>query len=205
MTNIAPYREHFNVCAVGFNGLRIDGLLRHVLTTYFSDDQNIKTLQLKGYVFRDDPTTTRIRIEPVYKWDPQLADKTPAIIIKRGQIATAPATINVGEITTYGIKVAGRIWQGSSELICISRNPAEAELLAEEVASIFWVHGSNIARYLRAQQLMVTNISPLQLITGSPVSLTACVVGLQYTFMDAAHTTSAGSARVKLNISYVRS
>lgn len=121
------------------------GLFRQWLILHFSDPQAIIDVNKKDvWVWRPDPLrageadpkTSKILIEPVGKYAKEFTDARPAVLIKRHKWTSHKVGINnqlLGAVGPGGVSYFATYFIGAHTLFCISREPAEAELLANEV------------------------------------------------------------------------
>lgn len=130
-----PRKDEFfaEYCGKGYGPVAVTGLLRILLTDYFSNPGNIIKTSLKDRIFTDSDTT-EILIESAGLWKPELAGRRPAILINRGEWKFRPFGLHVGLVQgsdpqEFSINVVG-----SHNIICIAKTVAETENLAEEVA-----------------------------------------------------------------------
>jgi hypothetical protein len=121
------------IAHIGMNPFRLTGLLRRILTAKFTDPKNIETPVLRQLIWKDDPSTG-ILIESVNRWDMALANKRPALLIKRNGYKNFRFTIGdrIGMDSKTNDQFA-TAWLGSHQVLCIGQTGAMAELLASEV------------------------------------------------------------------------
>lgn len=116
----------------------VTALLLQLLRSFFSNPDNFKNESLKERVYREG-SETGIVIESVGRFTPELAEKRPAIFVKRNEWALQYPGISANKIfdrqendapwlTRYVIWIAG-----SHVIITIGKTLAETEVLAEEV------------------------------------------------------------------------
>lgn len=115
----------------GWRPLLLTGLIRNLLTCRFQP-QNISQRDLVRYVWRPG-LDTGILIESIYRWRGTLAEKRPAILIKRN----AFSNYRLGLGDSIGRNEDGDLtfttaWVGSHTVFCLHGNGAAVELLALE-------------------------------------------------------------------------
>ncbi len=71
-----------SICHTGQTPLGVTGLIRNQLTAHFSAPSFIENPNLKSLIWQDGPRTS-IMIESAYRYLPEMADKRPAVLIKR--------------------------------------------------------------------------------------------------------------------------
>ena len=142
-----PYnidREISSLCSTGLTPHILTGVILRLMTRHFSTAKGIQEPQLKGFIWNSDPRTTKILIEPVWRWMTQSLQLRPAIIVKRNalrprQLALADAQSVIGEISSEKIpadrsEVAQIAFAGSHTVFAISETAAQADLLGTEIA-----------------------------------------------------------------------
>jgi len=155
--NIAlPILQDFydRVCPKGVNRQDVTGLIHRLLTSYFSNPDNIRNEALKDRVYRRDETTG-ILIESVGHFRPELAEKRPAILIRPGEWKTVDIGLqnqminaDVYQPTTEYILIV----EGTHNIITVSKNPAETEILADEVF-----------KFLNVLRIVIPSVTPISL------------------------------------------
>jgi len=164
----------------------IDVLFCHLLQTYFSDSDNIQFDGLKNKIWTNDPDTTNIRIEPVYKWTPTLVDRCPAIIVRRGELKQQTIGMFAGtQPYQQGKSVESyKIWFGTHSCVCLSTVAAEADLLGYEVAKLFADYKRQILQYFRLNAFDIAGMGPISLVNDTAVQTFAVEVQVLYMFSD---------------------
>ena len=138
----------------------ITGFLRDLLIRHFQEG-NIESKDLQRYVWRDD-LTTGILIESIHRWRGDLAEKRPAILIKRNQYSNTRMTIGdqAGE-DQQGNRQYATWWTGSHTLFCIHASGASAEILATEVQREITQFAPVLIQTLGLFRLMVTDVGAI--------------------------------------------
>jgi len=134
---VLPVLQDFydRISSRGINRQDITGLLVRLLTSYFSNPENIKYNEIKQRVWKpgDD---TGILIESVGRFRPELAEKRPAILVRPGEWKKIIQGLQSELISTDTYQPNKRyilVIQGSHNIIVVSKNPAETEILSDEV------------------------------------------------------------------------
>lgn len=124
------------LCSVLPRPLIITGLFRELLTRHFAAAEYIETPELVKLLWQKGEQT-RILIESIHRWRPQLTEKRPAVIIKRNGFANRRvgiADLNQGPSTDRrGARHYNTYWVGSHTLFCIAGSGAAVDLLGAEV------------------------------------------------------------------------
>lgn len=149
-----------SLCEMGLQPILITGLLRDLLIRHFQEG-NIESKDLQRYVWRND-LTTGILIESIHRWRGDLAEKRPAILIKRNQYSNTRMTIGdqAGE-DQWGNRQYATWWTGSHTLFCIHASGASAEILATEVQREITQFAPVLLQTIGLFRLMVTDVGPI--------------------------------------------
>ena len=146
MTRIINFREggfalpilqefYDRICDRGINRQDVTGLFVRLLTDYFKNPDNIKYEELKGRVWTPGEDTG-ILIESIGRFRPELAEKRPAILVRPGEWKKVIQGLQ-GDMIIEGPYQHERVYvlevQGGHNIISVSKNPVETELLADEV------------------------------------------------------------------------
>ncbi len=172
---------HSELCEMGARPLLVDGLFRKILTEYFSQAENLEYETFKTKLY-SEAIPQNILIETNYKYDPLQTEKRPAIIIKRGQWQIQPGG-TFGSLSSMDPDTLAptrtHFWQGSHQFLCISKAPAEANMLGAEVARFFLHFGQKIRVGLNMHRFLLTNLSEISKIPEAKDAF-AVVVEVQY-------------------------
>ena len=145
---------------MGLQPLMITGFFRDLLTRHFQPE-NIQSRDLANYIWRDD-MTTGILIESIHRWRGDLAEKRPAILIKRNQYSNTRMTIGDQAGTdAQGNRQYVTWWTGSHTLFCIHASGASAEVLATEVQREITQFAPVILQTLGLFRLVVTDVGAI--------------------------------------------
>jgi hypothetical protein len=145
---------------MGLQPLMITGFFRDLLTRHFQSE-NIQSRDLANYIWRDD-MTTGILIESIHRWRGDLAEKRPAILIKRNQYSNTRMTIGDQAGTdAQGNRQYVTWWTGSHTLFCIHASGASAEVLATEVQREITQFAPVILQTLGLFRLVVTDVGAI--------------------------------------------
>jgi hypothetical protein len=145
---------------MGLQPILITGLLRDLLIRHFQEG-SIESKDLQRYVWRND-LTTGILIESIHRWRGDLAEKRPAILIKRNQYSNTRMTIGdqAGE-DQWGNRQYATWWTGSHTLFCVHASGASAEILATEVQREITQFAPVLLQTIGLFRLMVTDVGPI--------------------------------------------
>jgi len=149
-----------SLCQMGLQPLMITGFFRDLLTRHFQPE-NIQSRDLANYIWRDD-MTTGILIESIHRWRGDLAEKRPAILIKRNQYSNTRMTVGDQAGTdAQGNRQYVTWWTGSHTLFCIHASGASAEVLATEVQREITQFAPVILQTLGLFRLVVTDVGAI--------------------------------------------
>lgn len=114
----------------------LTGCFIDILRRHFSDAQNIQETKLRNLTW--NPTdASRMLIEAVTQWRPQMTERRPAIIVKPNGMQTMRRGVgNRRQLPPHDQDGNGRyavFWLGSHTLFCLGGTGAQAEILASEV------------------------------------------------------------------------
>lgn len=158
------------LCENGWQPLLITGFLRDFLIRQWAAPVNIVTPELKQYLWREDKTSG-ILIESVFRYRPELAEKRPAIMIKRNSFKSMQTGIGGqvfgGGMATYenekgAISRYATLFIGSHTLFCIHGTGASTEMLASEVTNHLTECLFPIRQHLGLRQFSVAEVGAIQ-------------------------------------------
>ncbi len=156
-----------SICQLGPRPLVVTGWFRIWLAAHFSSAQLIEDQEstaLTTDLWTPDNKTTKILIESVTKWVPELTEMRPGIVIKRNKWTRVRKGINDQHMFTSAPDQQERYsnyWQGSHTLFCISGEGAETEKLAAEVFRELNQFGPRIRRILGLERFEVMEVSDI--------------------------------------------
>lgn len=191
-----------NLCALGIAPHIVTGYLRDWLTNRFADPNNIETEQLRGLLWKAIQPTG-ILIESITKWKPEITEKRPAIIIKRGSWSSERLVLNdnAGTNDIYlGSERYGRIMKGSHTLFCISNSGVQSEILAGEVYKDLNTYGLVIANVLNLIKFEAVQLGPLFQLEEAKENYAAPIV-VQYTGQEVWTIAQQGPILKRVNLS----
>lgn len=168
-TNSSYYAGDYtpNICLVLANFRLMTGMFRDRLARHFSEASRIEHPQLREAIWKN-ADDTGILVETHYRWKPQASGRRPAVIIKRNACKNLRLSIgNVRQAPSqdeYGHEHFVTAWTGSHTLFCISKDGAQAELLASEVQREMTQFAPVIAKTLALLRLEVIEVGPASLI-----------------------------------------
>jgi hypothetical protein len=145
---------------MGLQPIMLTGFFRDLLVRHFQPE-NIQSRDLANYIWRED-MTTGILIESIHRWRGDLAEKRPAILIKRNQYSNTRMTIGDQAGTdAQGNRQYVTWWTGSHTLFCIHASGASAEVLATEVQREITQSAPMILQTLGLFRLVVTDVGAI--------------------------------------------
>lgn len=124
------------LCGHPITTVDITAVLKIILTSYFSEKDNILHTGLKDRIF-SDTDGPGLTIEAASAFVPNIAERRPAIIIRRGEWKNVQEGFYGGAIQDASINTYVRMIAGSHNIICIGKTPGEAEILGDEVFRLF--------------------------------------------------------------------
>lgn len=126
--DLIPY-----MCARRWEPWLITGFLQQMLQDHFQT-LNIEHEALKDCVWKQE-LDTGIVIAGYYKWFGELAEKRPAVVIKRNAYQLMPLGISTkaGSAFEGGLTYHSTFWVGSHTLFCLASRLLTADILAAEV------------------------------------------------------------------------
>lgn len=138
------------------------GVLRQLLLHHFADPRNIEDPALKdgayAAIWQDGPSTG-IMIESVHRWRGDLADKRPAILVKRNAYRNLRVTIQDRQaVDGRGFEHYMTLWVGSHTVFCVHGTGAQCEILATEVQRELTQFGPAIGQQLGLHKFQVTEV-----------------------------------------------
>lgn len=162
---LLPRRDEFltEYCGQGLGSQAITGLLRILLTDYFSHPENILKSSLKDRIYKDT-ADTGIVIESAGLWKPETAGKRPAILIRRGELRINMAGLYSGHEMGTDPERFDVIYEGSHNIICIAKTVAETEDLTEEVMRFLINISPVVISELPIARFSVVAVSPVSVL-----------------------------------------
>lgn len=123
-------------CQSDWQPLVVEGWLRQWLGQHFSAAANINAPDLQDKIWRPDETT-KILIESVGRWRPQLTEKRPGILLRNQGVQALQLGLGNRIMGSGGTDAAREVFQvlvrGTHTLFCIGGEYGECELLGYEV------------------------------------------------------------------------
>lgn len=151
----------------------LTGLFMQFARAHYYVANNIRNDNLKGYLWNEDTTLSKILIEPSYAINLKNVQQRPAILVKRAGYAFRPMGMGGGK-HTYTIEAEGRlkgyvtggkytsVVSGTHELLCIGMTGSEADLLAVETGLHFLEYQDVLKMEGALGKFIVDTTSPLQ-------------------------------------------
>jgi hypothetical protein len=198
-----PYNLDVEVSSLCSTGLRphiLTGVVLRLLTRHFSTTRGIQDPRLQGYIWDDDPRTSKILIVPVWRWLTAGSEARPALVVKRNALRPRQLALADGQALVAGIDadripadheaVAQIAVVGSHTIFAIATNPAEVELLSTEV----WIRLIQYAQAIQTEfgfnRFRVAEIGALSKVEESSEKFVVPVT-VAYTYVDAWSVWSA--------------
>lgn len=131
------------LCSYGMRPHVMTGLLRQLLISHLSDPDNIEEPRLRKHAkdvgaWKSSDiglNGSGFLVESITRWQPNIADKRPAVYIKRNSWKWMK--LGIGNRATTDIATGTQnytgAWEGSHTLFCLAPNGIETELLTTEV------------------------------------------------------------------------
>lgn len=147
----------------------LTGVFLQFTRSHFFDSSSIVNEKLKGYLWKDDETT-RIQIEPSYKWLPTVTEDRPAIYFKREKVSVNNnVTMGQGAHLSHfesngnhtGVDFTNFI-RGGHTIICVGQSAGEAENLGLEIFFRYLEYKKPLKKEANLGTLSVGGISPVQ-------------------------------------------
>lgn len=139
-----------SLCSFGMRPHVMTGFLKQLLLQHYCDAENLEEIILRTR-FRDvgawlPSERTGIYIESITQWRPELAEKRPALVIKRNGWRWERHIIGEHADTEWeeGAQFFVGFWFGSHTIFAIGSKPAETELLATETVNTILQYGQLI-------------------------------------------------------------
>lgn len=140
----------------------VSGLLIQILVSHFRDPDSFFNQDLKELRWTEDPSTNKIRITTLTRWDPKGASQVPALVVSRGD--TQFSRIAIGDsdaVGKSGEETFTRKVASTYKIICIGGTAAESELLAFEVTRFLTIFSPALRRRTPAFNIEVDQLSSL--------------------------------------------
>jgi hypothetical protein len=156
-------KELPNFCSLGLVPHLMTGFLVQVLRQHFADRDNIADPPLRHTLW-EAQNPRGIVIESATRWDPQLAQKRPAVLVRRNSWSVAQIALNneyQGWLQPDGSRHFEDLWRGSHTLFCLARESEEAERLGTEVALEVFRFGPILSEYLRLAKFVPMQLDQL--------------------------------------------
>src|SRR5947209_6309052 len=176
-----------DACALGPVPIAMDKVLRRFYTNLFSDPANLenKSPAVQKMVWRPD-ATTGIAIEPAYAWVPELTEKRPGVIIRRGGWKRVKVGIDDRMVpkASDGKRYHGNLWQGSHTLFCVAGAGPEADMLLAEAYRAINQFGPVLREKLGLMQLQVMEAGEQVILEGEARENFAAPINLAYAYQE---------------------
>jgi hypothetical protein len=132
-----------------------------IVQSHFAAASNLEDPAFRNRLWT--PTeATGLHIVPAGLWTPELANKGPAVVVRRLGYRRMRVGLgdNRGASTPQGHEVYHGIWTGGHRLLCVAKEEAEVEVLGAEVGRMLDAFSSDIRRALHLMRFSVTEIGP---------------------------------------------
>jgi len=178
------------LCSYGMRPHVMTGLLRQLLIDHFADLQNIEDVKVRRQVealgawqpVENGLNLPGILIESVTRWNPNNADKRPAVLIKRNSWQWLRKSIGdrAGENPYTGSTAYTGFWEGSHTLYCMAQNGAETEFLTTEIVRFLVTFSPLIRDQMNLMRFMISEVGGVgevqEVIQGYAVPVTVSYV-----------------------------
>ena len=178
------------LCSYGMRPHVMTGLLRQLLVDHFADVQNIEDPKVRRQIetlgawqpVENGLNQSSILIESITRWNPNNADKRPAVLIKRNDWRWMRQTIGdkAGENPYTGSTSYMGFWEGSHTLYCLAQNGAETEFLTTEVVRFLVTFSPLIRDQMDLMRFLVSSVGGIgevqEVIQGYAVPVTVSYV-----------------------------
>lgn len=194
---LEPYNVDATVSSLNSTGLRphtLTGIILRLLTRAFSVAAGIQHPQLKGYIWTNNPETTKILIAPVWRWNTPGMGARPALLVKRNALRPRQLGLADGQAVIGGLNgdkipvneepIAQVGVVGSHTVFALSKNPAEAEWLSTEVAIRLIQYAQAIQNEFGFNRFRVAEIGAISKLEESSEHF-AVPITVAYMYMDA--------------------
>lgn len=144
----------------------LNGAFITLIRRHFSSAENIECESLKNYAWSSDDKVSRILIEPVYKWKPEVIQQRPAVIVKRGpwkiqQMGIGSKVHGEPELDGYAEAEQQVLVAGTHTFFCIGTTGLEAEEVGIEVAHCLLCFMELIRTQFCLGRFIVADIAPV--------------------------------------------
>ena len=178
------------LCSYGMRPHVMTGLLRQLLVDHFADVQNIEDPKVRRQIetlgawqpVENGLNQSSILIESITRWNPNNADKRPAVLIKRNDWRWMRQTIGdkAGENPYTGSTSYIGFWECSHTLYCLAQNGAETEFLTTEVVRFLVTFSPLIRDQMDLMRFLVSSVGGIgevqEVIQGYAVPVTVSYV-----------------------------
>jgi hypothetical protein len=149
------------LCSLLARPILITGMFREVLSNHFSSAAFIEQPELRHLIWQTGETSS-ILIEAIHRWNPQMTELRPGIIIKRNSYANHRVGINDKSQGNPGDRQGNphfaTYWIGSHTLFCIGGSGGQAEVLSTEVQRELTEFGPLIREAMQLHRFQVTEV-----------------------------------------------
>lgn len=207
MSITKTWDEPSTIGSTGVDPVLITAILIRTLRHCYSDRSRIANPALRDNVWTKDPDS-RITIEHVWRWTPNIAGNRPALLIRRDEYRTirlgigdryqfgpAPETRGVpaDRIEALNVESYGKADVGSHTVLCVDTDGGSAEYLAQETRAMLLAISPILVQDFGLYRFEVAGLGPAQQIAESRDHLAVPIVctialHLRYSVMLQAHT-----------------
>jgi len=151
------------LCTSGTPPLVLTGVMLQILRQKFADPDEIEISALKDKIWTPSLETSKILIDPAYRWNPLEAMNRLAIMVRRHAVRSQRVGIDdahMGHLQSPdGAESFEDLEMTGHLLFCIGRTGAESELLGTEVWKHFKHFGPIIRKDLKLARFQVMELS----------------------------------------------
>ena len=157
-----------SICSYGMRPHVMTGFLRQLLIGHFSDPNNIEEPRVRRQLqdaggwspIDENLNNNGLLIESITRWNPNKADKRPAVLIKRNEWKWLKT--GIGDLTTKNLYTGNTtysgFWEGSHTIFCLTQNGAETEFLTTEVVKFLILFSPLVREQLNLHKFYVASV-----------------------------------------------
>lgn len=156
------------LCSFGLTPRAMTGFIVQIMRQHFCDATNIHNHFLRGVLQKhgvwNAGETTGLYVEDVAVWRPELTEARPAIVTKEGDWQWRRVGIGdqAGQTWQTGKQFFGGLWQGTHTVFALGNEPAETQILGNEVAKVLLWYSQRIMADLGLHRFVMVSIGALR-------------------------------------------
>lgn len=141
--------------------LFLTGIILDILRRHFSDPRRIVIPELRQLRWTEGEDT-RLLIESMERWRPELTEHRPAILVREGEYRQSKLIMGAMHPPNLDGSLDHMVlWQGNHACVCLGASSGQARLLAHEVADELTQFGPLYRRQFHLQDWQVIGISSM--------------------------------------------